>query len=156
MPEPTPDELLAFRQQPHGCLKFRNRCRRVSAFELHLAEIVVRVSIPWTELNSGAKFFESLLPLSLLIEYFPEGAMYIGNFWMQLLQRSQPLCARGDSPGSDHRLCVDILCLWSKVNLSDRGLQHLYATVIIPGHELANSQNGARANIIRVQPEVPR
>jgi hypothetical protein len=46
--------------------KFWQRCHRVAAFEFHPAEIVVRVGIAWTELNSGAKFFKRPLLLSLL------------------------------------------------------------------------------------------
>src|SRR5580692_6306887 len=105
-------EFLAVRRQPRRRLKFRNRCRRIPAFELHLAEIVVRVGITWAELNRGAKFFKRPLLLSLLTQCFPEGAMYIGNFWMQLLEPPQPLYSRGDSRGLNHRLCVDVLCLW--------------------------------------------
>ena len=77
--------------------------------------------------------------------------MDIGNFRMRLLQRSQPLSARGDLPGPDHRLCVDVLCLRSEVSLSDHGLQRLNATVIVPGHELTNGQDAAGASIIRVR-----
>src|SRR5882757_13508 len=88
-------EFLAARRQP-------NRCRRVSGFEFYFAEIVVRVRIRWAELNRGAKFFERSLLLSLLTQCFSEGAMYIGNLGVRLLERFEPLYARGDSTGPDH------------------------------------------------------
>ena len=57
-------ESLATRRKSRRRLKFRNPCRRVPAVEFHFAEIIVRFSVTWTELNSSAEFFERpfLLP----------------------------------------------------------------------------------------------
>src|SRR5215469_16725975 len=116
-------ELLVVRREPRRRLEFRNCCRYVSAFQLNLAEIVMRFGIGWTELNSGAKFFEGALFFSLLSEYFAEGAMDIGNLRVCLLEGSQALYAVGDSPAPDQRLCVDVLRLGSEFDLSDDGFQ---------------------------------
>ena len=78
-------ELLADRRQSRCRLKFRNRCDHVPAFKVHLSEIVMRVSIPWAELNGDAKLFKRLLFFSLLTQCFPKSAVDVRNFGMRLL-----------------------------------------------------------------------
>ena len=90
----------------------------------------------------------------MLSQCFSEGSMHVGNFRMQLFQRSQPLHARGDLPRPDHRLCVDILGLGSEFDLSDDRLERLHATAIIACHELADAQDAAGSRVVRMRLQI--